>query len=274
MKRDTERKITVEDLLRFKRAERPPAEFWVKFESEIRAKQLAAIVSRRPWWVGASRIFPLVYRHQAFIGMAAAVTLTWAGVHYMGGSGDIVKGAPASSPGPAPTFAAAVPAHFEEAVVPATVSQTTREEIVSPAAEAETVQRLVAVSSPSHVTQAPSAPRDAGARISFGDGTSITLADFHEAPPEASRRDVFGSDREFEASVAPLNQPVSEPLARMDPSEERRARLLAPALPAYSSGAAHAPASDWMRSRSSNDRMYESMDPYGSNDRAMVGFRF
>ncbi len=42
--------VTVEDLLRLKRAERPAAEFWSQFDDALRAKQLAAIVERRPWW--------------------------------------------------------------------------------------------------------------------------------------------------------------------------------------------------------------------------------
>src|SRR5208283_4018577 len=104
MKRDMDRKITVEDLLRFKRAELPPAEFWAKFESEMRAKQLAAIVSRRPWWVGASRIFPFVYRRQLVLGMAAAIALTWAGVRYLGGPSEVVQSAPARFPEPASAF--------------------------------------------------------------------------------------------------------------------------------------------------------------------------
>jgi hypothetical protein len=40
----------VEDLLHVKRAERPPPEFWAKFESELRQRQLAALVERRSWW--------------------------------------------------------------------------------------------------------------------------------------------------------------------------------------------------------------------------------
>ena len=43
-------KVTLEDLLQIKRAERPAAEFWPRFEQELRAKQLAAIVETRPWW--------------------------------------------------------------------------------------------------------------------------------------------------------------------------------------------------------------------------------
>jgi hypothetical protein len=44
-------KVSLEALLRLKRAERPTAEFWPRFEQELRAKQLAAIVAKRPWWV-------------------------------------------------------------------------------------------------------------------------------------------------------------------------------------------------------------------------------
>ncbi|MEO7600304.1 MAG: hypothetical protein ABIV50_15325, partial [Opitutus sp.] len=43
-------KVSVEDLLRVKRAEQPPVEFWADFERDLRAKQLAAIVEPRRWW--------------------------------------------------------------------------------------------------------------------------------------------------------------------------------------------------------------------------------
>jgi hypothetical protein len=43
-------KVSLEDLLRLKRAERPSADFWPRFERELRAKQLAAIVQKQPWW--------------------------------------------------------------------------------------------------------------------------------------------------------------------------------------------------------------------------------
>ena len=42
--------LTLEDLLRLKRAERPSPEFWNRFEVELRQKQLAALIDRRPWW--------------------------------------------------------------------------------------------------------------------------------------------------------------------------------------------------------------------------------
>ncbi len=271
MKRDAERKVTLEELLRFKRAERPPAEFWAKFESEMRAKQLAAIVGKRPWWVGASGIFSLITRHQVYFGAAAALALAWAGVRFAGGPPEMARSTPARFAEPA-TTTAAVPAQVVPAEIPASAPQATRFEIGGATTETAQVQRPVAVAAVPHVTQLP-AETPAAARVSFGDGVSITLADFRETPPDVARRDVFGSDREFEPAAA-TDQPVSEPLARMDPSAERRARLLAPAFPAYSSGTSQAVASDWMRSRASNDRIYESMDPYGSSDRAVAGFRF
>ncbi len=45
-------KVTLEDLLRLKREERPAPEFWSRFDRELRAKQLAALVEKRPWWQG------------------------------------------------------------------------------------------------------------------------------------------------------------------------------------------------------------------------------
>lgn len=48
-------KYTFEDLLRLKRAERPPAEFWAQFDRELHAKQLAALLEKKPWWISAAR---------------------------------------------------------------------------------------------------------------------------------------------------------------------------------------------------------------------------
>jgi len=47
----------VEDLLHVKRAERPPPEFWAKFEGDLRQRQLAALVERRSWWHGPVAAF-------------------------------------------------------------------------------------------------------------------------------------------------------------------------------------------------------------------------
>jgi len=75
--RTDEKKVTLEELLRLKRAERPDPEFWCRFEHDLRAKQLAAIVEPRPWWIAlrlpqAARV---LVRFQLPMGAAAALAL-------------------------------------------------------------------------------------------------------------------------------------------------------------------------------------------------------
>lgn len=50
MSGEPDKKVSLEDLLRLKREERPAPEFWSRFDRELRAKQLAALVEKRPWW--------------------------------------------------------------------------------------------------------------------------------------------------------------------------------------------------------------------------------
>jgi hypothetical protein len=42
-------KITLEEVLRIKRNERPPTEFWDRFDRELRQKTLRALVTEAPW---------------------------------------------------------------------------------------------------------------------------------------------------------------------------------------------------------------------------------
>jgi hypothetical protein len=68
---------TLEELLRVKRAERPPQEFWKRFEDELRAKQLAAIVAPRSWWQPLVSLVP-GRRTAALAGVGAAVAFSFA----------------------------------------------------------------------------------------------------------------------------------------------------------------------------------------------------
>jgi hypothetical protein len=273
MKRDTESKVTVEDLLRLKRAERPPTEFWATFEAELRTKQLSAIVGRRSWLDGFSGIFAVVSRHQLSFGAAAALAMALGGYRY-------VNAHPAAASAPLKATAtpvAAVPiAAAPSQVAPAMVSPTAQtDEVAVDRHEVAPLPQPVAVAAASRLAPAPvSMPAESASKSQFVEGIAIKLADFREPASDYSRSSSFGSDREFEASIAPVRQAVSDPLARIDPAAERRARLLAPALPAYS-GNSGALAGDWIRQRSSaDDRMYESMDRGSNDDRMLVGFRF
>jgi len=73
-------KITLEELLRLKRAERPREDFWVKFEHQLREKQLTALLERRPWW----QAMPAVLGRRAYlpIGATAVLALTLVVVRY------------------------------------------------------------------------------------------------------------------------------------------------------------------------------------------------
>jgi hypothetical protein len=271
MKRDTESKITVEDLIRLKRSERPPAEFWANFEAELRTKQLSAIVGRRSWWDSYSGIFAVVSRHQLLFGAAAALAMAFGGYRYVN-----AHPAPANAPlkGSAASVAAAPIAAAPVQVAPSMASPAVRtDEVAVDRTEVAPLPQPVAIST-AHLSAPVSIPAESTAKPQFADGIAIKLADFREPASVYSRPSSFGSDREFEPSIAPVRQAVSDPLARIDPAAERRARLLAPALPAYS-GNSGALAGDWIRQRSSaDDRMYESMDRGSNDDRMLVGFRF
>src|SRR5688572_6119582 len=77
MKPESNRPITIEDLLRLKRAERPPAEFWATFDRELRAKQLAALVGKRPWWQRIPGALSRASRYRVPLGASAVVALTF-----------------------------------------------------------------------------------------------------------------------------------------------------------------------------------------------------
>jgi hypothetical protein len=75
-------KVTLEDLLRLKRAERPAPEFWAEFERELRQKQLAALVARRSWWHELSAVYRRFGRLRLPLGAAAVVALSFVSLRY------------------------------------------------------------------------------------------------------------------------------------------------------------------------------------------------
>lgn len=77
---DQRPKVALEDLLRLKRAERPAPEFWASFESELRQKQLAALLEKRSWWQGLSHL--LVRRAYLPVGATAVLAFTLVSVKY------------------------------------------------------------------------------------------------------------------------------------------------------------------------------------------------
>ena len=93
MKPESNRPITIEDLLRLKRAERPPAEFWTDFDRKLRAKQLAALVDKRPWWQTLPRLSFGFSRYRIALGTSAIFALTFFAVREYRGVSPVLRGA-------------------------------------------------------------------------------------------------------------------------------------------------------------------------------------
>jgi hypothetical protein len=70
---DQQSKITVEDLLRLKRAERPSDDFWQTFERELRQKQLTALMEKRSWW----QEIPFLLSRRAYLPVGATAVLAF-----------------------------------------------------------------------------------------------------------------------------------------------------------------------------------------------------
>jgi len=75
-------RVTLEDLLRLKRAERPPPEFWSEFERQLREKQLAALVERKSWWHELVVIYQRIGRARLPLAAVAVLALTFVSVRY------------------------------------------------------------------------------------------------------------------------------------------------------------------------------------------------
>lgn len=141
MKPEPKRPVSVEDLLRLKRSERPAPEFWTRFDQELRAKQLSALVGKRPWWQRMAWQWPQVRRPLLTLGGAGAAVIvafisvrqdpaprTLVPVHSLpaGAALPEVSAEPAlapSNPSPVPVAVmgeqAAIPVRREEELLPA-----------------------------------------------------------------------------------------------------------------------------------------------------------
>ena len=91
-------KVTLEDLLRLKREERPAPEFWSRFDRELRAKQLAALVEKRPWWQGLPAWALNWRRFHLPLGATAVLAVTLVALRDSGGHPVVVGAAVVGAP--------------------------------------------------------------------------------------------------------------------------------------------------------------------------------
>jgi len=287
MKSDQQKSVSLEDLLRLKRAERPAAEFWSQFDRELRAKQLSALVVRRPWWrTLPSRAWVVFSRYNLPIGATAVLALTFLSVReYQSVAPDRTL-----APTLGETQVSAVGMINDGA-------QTTSDQAFAQATIVADAGGFNALE------KAPAEAAGAGASSGAGvDRTSAMAALIGgsaeaQATPSLSARSIaenfaaaqsadnnFGSNRSllvsasrgFESRILPARAPVVEPLAQMTPpSDVRRARYLGTALPVVASAKQITPRSNERPpSRIADDRLYESLgNRLGvGGDRIMVKF--
>jgi hypothetical protein len=279
--------VTLEDLLRLKRAEKPAPEFWTGFERELRAKQLGAMVEKRPWWCSIPRLYVFVLRRR--LPLAATAVVAFAVLSYRqfpslatgqafpAVSEQVADATPADAPAVA-AAAMAAPAVNIDAPSPASappvaaVSNVTGRSAGLPRPLVRSSISLPMIAMIDAVPEGAAAERfDAIAR-SMGSDMGATQAAAQTA------RNLFGVTRGFEARVMPVSAAVTEPLAQMaSPAEERRSRLLADAFPVSVRSESAAPTSERLLTRLPDDRLYSNSGRYDvetEQDRIGLSIKF
>lgn len=280
MKLVNKRPVTVEDLLRLKRVERPGAEFWTQFDRELRAKQLAALVEKRPWWRDLARAFSGISRYRLPLGATAIIAATFLAVRDSepNTAPAIVSLAPE---GVAFGIAATVPSTSEaETVTTASTipeATSTLAQVEAPALDAtDSVPRPEAVASGGvsrHVSllggsfHAATTATDLSASIRYHDakfaGTSASEA--------MIARNLLGAVRGFETRVLPA-RPAVEPLQQMmTPRDARRTKMLTAMVSNFNE--TPAPTGERVARYLPDDRLYDQIHRFsGRGDRLSVRF--
>jgi hypothetical protein len=232
--------VGLEDLLRLKRAEQPSPQFWTDFERELRVKQLAAMVEKRPWWCAFPRVYSFVLRQRAPLAAAAAAAAMGLGVYGLHRTAVVPAAAPASADGfaaapaarPISTEVAAAPAPrlaLERAVAAAAPKPEASPAGAGELAQAQSLAPASAIPVLENVPQGELAQRfdPTLGRTFSADLTAVQVASGFPA------RSLASLPRGWAGRYPAAATPAAEPLAQMpSPGTEQRARLLAEAVPA------------------------------------------
>ncbi len=270
-------KVTLDELLRLKRAERPSVDFWAGFERELRAKQLAALVGRPAWWsVSWARVRAAMVRVVVPLGATAALVLTALNFN---GNGQVVP-ALVSKPAAvvarttanAPAVPAAALARLDqtEAVV---VAEPASQPAMDFAAFTPAPQSVVAEPTPDNVALAESGP----ARLTIttpwsGESGRADETLAMAAPAPLSEVDGFAAAAplpEFTLSQAGLTAEHGFPVKSPGFTSPALYQLVAMSRPSDGAGrlapVAEAQAREHVRRGLTEDRLFIS-------SRSMVGF--
>lgn len=216
--------VTLEDLLRLKRAEQPPAEFWTEFERGLRTKQLAAIVEPRPWWAPLIRVGSRLSRYQLPVGATAILAVTLLTIR---------EYHPVNSPAafePAATESASL-----AAPAPVMTQASAMESFSAPAGPSTAAVAVVNEPTPAPATPAVQAAPAATAALGTASHVAMVNSEFTSARYMADNLAAAQpSDPEFDQMLGRAvrgadSSPVrADPLSQISvPGESRSRRLLA-----------------------------------------------
>lgn len=219
---DQRPKISLEDLLRLKRAERPAPEFWATFESEMRQKQLAALLEKRSWWQGLSQ---MLVRHAYLpVGATAVLAFTLVSVkYYVPAQPSAIEPTTTAKPlaavnrvaVPSPAAVSMVAATQHEAPAPATTASTS----IDSAGTADDAVAVPATSEPT--VQVASATMDSPSSRYIANN----LDSLERTDPELVQS-VLGNRLSAPARVQSAAL-LTDELASVPTGTSRRSRLLA-----------------------------------------------
>jgi hypothetical protein len=278
MNPESKRPIEIEDLLRLKRAERPPVEFWTEFDRQLRAKQLAAILGKRPWWQRVPALFTGFSRYHLPLGAAAILAVGFIVFHdrassRLENSGDIttdrqpavattpvggnVAGAATNGGGvalPSAPIEAALERIPNHAIAVAEVPTTQ----VSRATDAIVSETLSPIELP--LLGASGAELTTNQTGSTGHYLAAVLPP--SSPPESVLARSLLATNGFETRM--MARPAVEPLQQMTPPGERARAKLLTAMVSKPALENRTRTTDEIGSRLPEDRLYEQVRRFGA----------
>lgn len=238
-------KITLEQLLQLKRAERPSPEFWDNFDRELRAKQLAALVQTRPWWQTLVTRKTLV-RVCVPLGAAAVVAMSFGSFHSLASRSGEVQVARMQT-------GSAAKVAMQEENLPAPAAALTLAETKAQPEQSAQVSQPVMIASNEKAQEAAGQVWAAGAATVKAAGLALAQ--------------LAGSNSETPVSVAMIQPRMTEPLSQVaTPRDNRRSRLLAYSVtydPHAANSADSARTRDHIARRISDDAVLDSISRLG-----------
>jgi len=275
-------KVTLDDLLRLKRAERPPVEFWAEFERQMRTKQLAAIVRKDPWWRSWRNVFASSARLRLPLGATAVLALAFVTAREYRRAMPLTPNLPVATsvaPSPAqsiPEESHALPALVSNDVAVTSTSPESTPEPILPVRDAAVEVAQIASSPSVHSSEESgttpemigfsAGPNSSKRSTSFAQSSRAIAAELSSSEGnEAELLSVLSRSRGFDSSLQEKSSSV-EPLSQVStPRDARRARLLASAVATDLHSPEHSPARSRERitSQLNEQSLYDSITRLG-----------